>query len=88
MRMLAAVAVLASPLVAFAGQRQQSFRVGAVVIRSTRLQLSTVSGGSARLHLKPYTSAVLVQPDGAPARLESGRDLDLPPGTSAVTVHY
>jgi hypothetical protein len=87
MRMLAAVTVLVVPLAALAGQRQQSFRVGAVVTRSARLQTFMAADGSARLRMSP-AGAVVVQTGEAAPRIERTAETDLPAGTTRVTVHY
>jgi hypothetical protein len=86
MRMLALL-VLALPVAAEAGQRRQSFRVGAVVIRSARLATIIAPDGSARVRISPGV-AVSLQPEGAPPRIESAAETALPAGTTAVTVHY
>ena len=88
--MLAAVAVFAVlvvPLAALAFQRQQSFRVGAVVMRSARLLTFTAPDGSARLQISP-AGPVVVQTGEAAPRIERAAETELPAGTTRVTVHY
>jgi hypothetical protein len=87
MRMLALLAVIAVPLASHAGQRQQSFRVGAVVTRSARLQTFMAADGSARLWMSPAGAAVVQTGEGAP-RIERAAETELPAGTTRVTVHY
>ena len=69
------------PIPASAGQRRNTFRVGAVVVRS-----STVRATPARLSFAAK-GPVLVAIDGAPPRLVDA-DLALPPGTVRVTIQY
>ena len=74
------LALLALPAVS--GQRQASFRVGATVFRSARVQASTT-----RLILTGARGAA-VQVDSAAARLVTVNEVALPDGTRQVTVQY
>jgi hypothetical protein len=87
MRMLALLTIFAVPLASRAGQRRQSFRVGAVVTRSARLQAFTAADGSARLRMSPV-GPVVVQTGEAAPRIERTAETELPAGTTRVTVHY
>jgi hypothetical protein len=84
MRLMLASAWVALP--AIAGQRQQSFRVGAVVIHSARVAAATGARGM-RLHLTGR-APVFVQLDSAPPLLSAAAEVLLPHGTTTVTVHY
>ena len=66
-------------LPAFAGHRSQTFRVGAVVVRSARVQATP--------HRLWLSQPAVVAIDSGQPRLLMG-DLRLAPGTVTVTVHY
>jgi hypothetical protein len=79
---LSALVTLLLALPATGAQRQRSFRVGAVVVRSAAVHV-----GAARLRLAG-TTAVAVQIDSARPQLAAGAEVPLPPGTTVVTVQY
>ena len=82
MRAAAALLLLCS-LAGPAGARatRQTFRVGAVVVRS-----ATVRAAPSRLHLSG-SGVAAVTIDAAPPLLVAG-DVALPPGAVTVTIHY
>jgi|GraSoiStandDraft_41_1057321.scaffolds.fasta_scaffold1175684_2 hypothetical protein len=83
-RLLAALALLSLP--ALAAQRQQTFRVGAVVVHSAQVR-SEISAGTSRLKLAG-APAISVQLDSAPPRLVRAQEVVLPDGVTRVTIHY
>jgi len=80
-----AIALLALP--ASAGQRRQSFQVGAVVIRSAQVHALVGSTGAARLRLVG-ARVLAVQIDSAPLRAVQTEEVALPDGARRVTIHY
>ena len=80
-----ALVLLAFP--AGAGKRQASFRLGAVVVRSARVQAEVRASGSRRL-LLAGPRAVGVQVDSGPMQLAVAAEVPLPPAAAVVTVHY
>jgi hypothetical protein len=80
-----AFALLALP--ALAGQRRQSFQVGAVVVRSALIRSEIGPQGASRLKLAG-APALWVQIDSAPARLVRGDEVALPEGVTRVTIQY
>lgn len=80
-----ALVLLAFP--AGAGQRQGSFRLGALVVRSARLRTEVRVPGSSRL-LLAGPRIVAVQVDSGPMQLAAALEVPLPPAAAMVTVHY
>jgi hypothetical protein len=86
-RILSALAIASLALPAGAGQRQRSFQVGAIVVRSAHIQAVVSASGSSWLLLAGST-AVAVQIDSGAAQLAAAPEVELPPGTAMVTVQY
>jgi hypothetical protein len=82
-----ALALLLLGFPAGAGQHQESFRLGAVVVRPARVQTEVRASGSRRL-LLAGPRAMGVQVDSGPVHLIAAADLALPPAAAVVTVHY
>ena len=82
-----ALALLLLGFPAGAGQRQGSFRVEALVVRSARVQAEVRAPGSSRL-LLAGPRAVAVQVDSGPIQLAAAPEVALPPAAAVVTVHY
>jgi len=85
LRSTLAIVLLALP--ASAGQRGQSFQVGAIVVRSAQVRALVGPSGATRLRLVG-ARVLAVQIDSAPLRAVQTEEIALPDGVRRVTIHY
>jgi len=86
-RLRPTLAIVLLALQASAGQRRQSFQVGATVVRSAQVRALVSPSGAARIKLVG-ARAWAVQIDSAPLRPVQTEEVALPDGARRVTIHY